>query len=105
RVGRGCLRRSLARGSCALTAGQAGGAPTDSLSCREGAGGVGRELRRIVTPHGVERNEAGRIGGIDRFVSVRGDDRRNPILLMIHGGPGFPTAPMAWFATHGSEEY
>lgn len=64
-----------------------------------------RELRRIVTPNGVERNETVRIGGIDQFVSIRGDDRRNPILLIIHGGPGFPTAPMAWFATHGLEEY
>jgi pimeloyl-ACP methyl ester carboxylesterase len=64
-----------------------------------------RELRRIVTPHGVERGETVRIGGIEQFVSIRGDDRRNPILLVIHGGPGFPTAPMAWFATHGLEEY
>lgn len=64
-----------------------------------------RELRRIVTPNGVERNETVRIGGIDQFLSMRGEDRRNPVLLVIHGGPGFPTAPMAWFATHGLEEY
>src|SRR5690606_23087690 len=64
-----------------------------------------RELRRIVTPDGVERNEVVRIGGIDQFVSMRGSDRRNPVLLIIHGGPGFPTAPMAWFATRGLEEY
>jgi proline iminopeptidase len=64
-----------------------------------------RELRRIVTPKGVERNEAVRIGGINQFVSIRGADRRNPVLLIIHGGPGFPTAPMAWYATRGLEEY
>ena len=64
-----------------------------------------RELRRILTPDGVERYEAVRIGGIDQFVSMRGTDRRNPILLFIHGGPGFPTAPMAWWATRGLEEY
>lgn len=72
---------------------------------RQEAVEVVRELRRIVTPDGVERNEAVRIGGIDQFVSIRGEDRRNPVLLIIHGGPGFPTAPMAWFATHGLEEY
>jgi proline iminopeptidase len=64
-----------------------------------------RELRRIVSPNGVERNQTVHIGGIDQFVSIRGEDRRNPILLVIHGGPGFPTMPMAWFATHGLEEY
>src|SRR5512138_274326 len=92
-------------GACALIVGQAAVAQTDRLSSRQEAVDVVRELRRIVTPNGVERNETVRIGGIDQFVSVRGDDRRNPILLMIHGGPGFPTAPMAWFATHGLEEY
>lgn len=72
---------------------------------RQEAVEIVRELRRIVTPNGVERNEAVRIGGIDQFISMRGDDRRNPILLLIHGGPGFPTAPMAWWGTHGLEEY
>jgi pimeloyl-ACP methyl ester carboxylesterase len=72
---------------------------------RQAAVEIVRELRRIVTPNGVERNEVVRIGGIDQFVSMRGDDRRNPILLFIHGGPGFPTAPMAWWGTHGLEEY
>jgi proline iminopeptidase len=74
-------------------------------SARQESLDVVRELRRIVTPNGVERTEAVRIGGIDQFVSIRGEDRRNPVLLVIHGGPGFPTMPMAWFATHGLEEY
>lgn len=64
-----------------------------------------RELRRIVSPNGVERNEIVSIGGIRQFVNVRGIDRRNPVLLFIHGGPGFPTAPLAWWATRGLEEY
>jgi len=72
---------------------------------RQEAVEIVRELRRIVTPEGVERNEAVRIGGIEQFVSIRGADRRNPVLLVIHGGPGFPTAPMAWWGTHGLEEY
>lgn len=88
-----------------MTVGQAAVAQTDKLSSRQESVAVIQELRRIVTPNGVERNETVRIGGIDQFVSIRGDDRRNPILLIIHGGPGFPTAPMAWFATHGLEEY
>ncbi len=72
---------------------------------RAEATGVVRELRRIVTPEGIERNETVRIGGIDQFVSIRGADRRNPVLLILHGGPGFPLMPMAWWNTRALEEY
>lgn len=63
------------------------------------------ELRRIVAPEGVERYDYVRIGGIDQFVSIRGQDRANPVLLLVHGGPGFPTSGIAWWATRGLEEY
>ena len=84
---------------------QTAAAESTRASSRQEALDVVRELRRIVSPNGVERNETVRIGGIDQYVSIRGEDRRNPVLLVVHGGPGFPTMPMAWFATHGLEEY
>jgi proline iminopeptidase len=80
-------------------------AQTAKPTPREEATGVIRELRRIVTPNGIERNQVIRIGGIDQFVSIRGADRRNPVLLIIHGGPGFPTMPLGWWDAHGLEEY
>ncbi|GAB3509713.1 alpha/beta hydrolase [Pseudoxanthomonas daejeonensis] len=64
-----------------------------------------RELRRIVAPAGVERYEYVPVGGIDQFVSIRGQDRGNPVLLVVHGGPGFPTSGIAWWATRPLEEY
>jgi proline iminopeptidase len=63
------------------------------------------DARKILTPYGVERSEKVRIGGIDQWVSVRGDDRRNPILLYIHGGPGYVSIPMSWWFTRDLEEY
>lgn len=46
-----------------------------------------RQLR-ITDPAGIDDSGFVRIGGIDQWISIRGDDRRNPVLLDIHGGPG-----------------
>ncbi|MGW2593510.1 alpha/beta fold hydrolase [Streptomyces sp. NPDC001515] len=43
---------------------------------------------RITTPHGIDEAGFVRIGGLDQWISVRGDDRANPVVLEIHGGPG-----------------
>jgi pimeloyl-ACP methyl ester carboxylesterase len=88
-----------------MIVGQSVVAEEGKVSNRQEAVEIVRELRRVVSPDGIERNENVRIGGIDQFVSIRGADHRNPVLLVIHGGPGFPTTPMAWWATHGLEEY
>jgi proline iminopeptidase len=63
------------------------------------------DARRIVNPDGVERLEKVRIGGIDQWVSIRGADKRNPVLLLIHGGPGYVSMPMSWWFSRGWEEY
>ena len=63
------------------------------------------DARKIVTPNGIERLEKVRIGGIEQWVSIRGADKRNPVLLLIHGGPGYVSMPMSWWFTRGWEEY
>ena len=63
------------------------------------------DLRRIVTPEGVERAEKVKIGGIEQWVSIRGVDKRNPVLLMLHGGPGFVEMPYSWYFQRGWEDY
>ncbi|MGQ4660976.1 alpha/beta fold hydrolase [Lysobacter sp. F6437] len=63
------------------------------------------DLRKVVADNGVERLEAVRIGGIDQWVSIRGSDRRNPVLLMLHGGPGWVAMPTSWYFQRGWEEY
>ncbi|MEU6774028.1 alpha/beta hydrolase [Streptomyces sp. NPDC046759] len=42
----------------------------------------------ITTPNGIDESSYVRIGGIDQWISVRGDDRANPVILELHGGPG-----------------
>jgi pimeloyl-ACP methyl ester carboxylesterase len=64
-----------------------------------------RGLRRIVTPNGIDRAEAIDIGGIQQWITIRGDDRRNPVLLVLHGGPGYVEMPLNWWYGRGWEEY
>jgi proline iminopeptidase len=76
-----------------------------SPATRAEATAIIANARKIVTPNGVERLEKVRIGGIDQWVSVRGADRRNPVLLYIHGGPGYVSIPMSWWFSRGLDEY
>lgn len=62
-------------------------------------------LRRVVTPEGVDRLETVKLGGLDQWISIRGADRRNPVLLMIHGGPGYASMPTSWYFQRGWEDY
>ncbi|MFK0050164.1 alpha/beta fold hydrolase [Streptomyces sp. NPDC090741] len=50
---------------------------------------------RITTPHGIDEAGFVRIGGIDQWISVRGDDLSNPVILELHGGPGATNLPYA----------
>jgi len=53
------------------------------------------EERAITSPNGINSLEAVRIGGIDQWIELRGQDVSNPILLFIHGGPGIAFIPLA----------
>lgn len=53
------------------------------------------KARAIRSPNGIDSLEAVRIGGIDQWIEVRGQDVNNPILLFIHGGPGIAFIPLA----------
>lgn len=61
--------------------------------------------RMIITPQGVDEKVKLHINGIDQWVSIRGKDRRNPILLFLHGGPAAPAMPEGYTFQTPWEDY
>jgi pimeloyl-ACP methyl ester carboxylesterase len=60
----------------------------------------------ISTPNGIDEAKYLQIGGIEQWVTIRGEDRANPVVLVLHGGPGDATNPWgyagfrAWLKTY-----
>jgi pimeloyl-ACP methyl ester carboxylesterase len=48
----------------------------------------------IRSPNGIDERMYVRIGGIDQWIQIRGQDRNNPTLLCLHGGPGATWTPL-----------
>jgi proline iminopeptidase len=51
---------------------------------------------QALPPGGIDDHEAVEIGGIKQWISVRGTNPDNPILLFLHGGPGSPMMAESW---------
>ena len=96
---------SIAIAGLACISASVSAAPAPAPHSRTDAVAIVAEIRRVVADNGIERLEKVRIGGIDQWVSIRGNDRRNPVLLMLHGGPGWVAMPTSWYFQRGWEEY
>jgi proline iminopeptidase len=81
------------------------GAQDGCTFTREEVTSIIHDARKIVSPNGVEELLEIPLGGTKQWIYVRRHDRRNPILLMIHGGPAAPEMPSSWFFQNGWEDY
>lgn len=63
------------------------------------------DVGKVVSDHGIDEARAVEIGGIRQWITVRGRDRRNPILLVIHGGPAAPDLPNAYLYERQWQDY
>jgi pimeloyl-ACP methyl ester carboxylesterase len=99
------LSSAATAGTFGLLAAPASAQEAAAPSPNDKARDVIRDARRIVRPDGVEELRQVRLGGVDQWISVRGRDRRNPILLFIHGGPGAPEMPVSWLYQSPWEDF
>ena len=52
---------------------------------------------KIDTDLGTQENIYVTIGGIEQYLQIRGEDRNNPVILWLHGGPGFPLTYLTYY--------
>jgi len=78
--------------------------PAQAKSYRDARAAVA-DLEKIPAPGGIQDAYKTLIGGIDQWINVRGQDRANPMILFVHGGPASPITPTIWQFQRPVEEY
>jgi pimeloyl-ACP methyl ester carboxylesterase len=70
-----------------------------SLACPAISQNAGAQTFTVRALGPVNEETFVQIGGIDQWVTIKGDDRKNPVVLFLHGGPGDALSPIAdaWF--------
>jgi pimeloyl-ACP methyl ester carboxylesterase len=56
---------------------------------------VAAQALLIHSPNGVQEGRFVSVGGIEQWIQIRGEDRNNPVILFVHGGPGTSTIPIS----------
>lgn len=64
-----------------------------------------RDARHLATKGAIDELRLVQIGGIPQWISVRARHRGSPLLLVVHGGPGFTLSPTSFYYMRDLEEY
>ena len=59
----------------------------------------------IRTVNGIQQGMFVDIGGLRQWIQIRGDDRNNPVILFVHGGPALSMIPFTYNSMRTWEKY
>lgn len=65
---------------------------------------VNANKSKIRTDNGIQENTYVELGGTEQYLQIRGEDKDNPVILWIHGGPGFPLTYLSYYYQTGLED-
>ena len=57
---------------------------------------IGQSINRIAPENGINETMYVDINGTKQWISIYGQDKDNPVLLYLHGGPCYPTVAIDW---------
>jgi pimeloyl-ACP methyl ester carboxylesterase len=60
---------------------------------------------QILSPAGIDEARFVPIGGLPQWIQIRGEDRANPVLLFVHGGPAMSMIPFTFRSMRPWEKY
>jgi pimeloyl-ACP methyl ester carboxylesterase len=60
---------------------------------------------RIHSSNGIEEARFVDIGGLRQWIQIRGDDKDNPVILFVHGGPALSMIPFTYRSMRPWEQY
>lgn len=83
----------------------AGGMMTGALKVRHIVQGFHANVDRIVSPQGIDVAQYVKIGGVRQWITIRGQNRNNPVLLFLHGGPGGALSDISFLFARPWEDY
>jgi pimeloyl-ACP methyl ester carboxylesterase len=92
RIYKRCLALTVVLVASVLLAGcSAGGKSVHPAN----AGSVSVRVTVPAEPRAIDQTAFVPLGSLDQWISIRGEDRGNPVLLVVHGGPGEAQWPEA----------
>lgn len=65
---------------------------------------VNKKTYAIQSVDGIEFYGYIEIGNIEQYVQIRGEHKDNPVIIFVHGGPGFPITYLSTYHQHYLEE-
>jgi len=60
---------------------------------------------RITAPNGIDEAKFISINGAEEWITIRGDNRDNPVILFLHGGPSEANSPFVEFYTPFEKDF